>query len=119
MISWSRNCPNCMAMWLKPLVVRGPGPLVLWRALEISLGPGRVGLSRGVVTPSAYEGGVSLLMAMPAAPQLLLARLLQRPSSLRNWSERWQVAGFRWLSSSPYLRSAKARFPFVERMSSP
>ena len=84
-----------MAMWVNLLVVRGPAPLVLWRALEISLGLGRVGLSRGVVTPSAYEGGVSLRMGMPAAPQLGLARLLQRPSRLRNWSdgaEGWQVA---------------------------
>ena len=66
--------------------MRGPGPLVLWRPLETTLGLGRVGLSRGVVTPSAYEGGVSLRMGMPAAPQLVAARLLQRPSRLRNWS---------------------------------
>ena len=106
-----------MAMWEKPLVVRGPGPLVLWRALEISLGLGRVGLSRGVVTPSAYEGGVSLRMAMPAAPQLESARLLQRPSRLRNWSpgaKGWQVA-----DPCPDPGPEYPLTELVERMSSP
>ena len=69
-ISWSRNCPNCIAMWVKPFVLSLVSPWVLCIALDTS---------RGLT--STWTTAIRDLIDLPSSVNLSATDIRTVPSS--------------------------------------